>query len=512
MYKQRVTGFTLVELLVVLFVVALLVAIVMPVFMNMRRTGRYNSCMQNLKEVGAALTLYHGDFGRYPAPPRLDYLQSLDWHNLPFSAARKWTVDTDATAPQPSSTSITLDDTEDLNPAWAVGMQTIIRPTAHWTILSKPSSLSLELDSVANLAEGLAVTLTDRDTGAVEHCAIALVDAVNRVIGLTPAAGHTELQLAYAGGGTVDAIVAGEHATIAGIDTGGKVVTFSAGLHRDYSHGGTMEMEPIRVVKQELDPENPKSLRVAELAGLSEGMRIAIYATKPAPGQSPHLIDVPLIDSIDRGTNTLIFAARLQRASFTGNEYVAWAIDNDGLATLYQLYLTDRHSYLRSYLRYHCPTDLKGESIDRARVLAALQTSAPSAETYHAFDPLFGGYNSYDQTYNYDQFDGEIAAFDAEMGYGGSKTNRVRQLANPAPPADTVVCWCMNHNGGQVPVGRVAVGADPAELERQQRDRRNLVLWVDGSVAPVAPYLARDNSGQAYWMPVCLYTRGEGTK
>lgn len=54
-------AFTLIELLVVIAILAVLAAILFPVFSRAREKGRQASCMSNLKQLGAALTMYTDD-------------------------------------------------------------------------------------------------------------------------------------------------------------------------------------------------------------------------------------------------------------------------------------------------------------------------------------------------------------------------------------------------------------------------------------------------------------------
>lgn len=55
-------GFTLIELLVVIAIVAILAAILFPVFMSAREHSRQTKCVNNLKQLSAALQQYMSDF------------------------------------------------------------------------------------------------------------------------------------------------------------------------------------------------------------------------------------------------------------------------------------------------------------------------------------------------------------------------------------------------------------------------------------------------------------------
>jgi prepilin-type N-terminal cleavage/methylation domain-containing protein/prepilin-type processing-associated H-X9-DG protein len=62
------SGFTLVELLVVVGVIAILAAILFPVFAQAREKGRQNYCLSNLREMGTAMMFYTDDHDGYYPP------------------------------------------------------------------------------------------------------------------------------------------------------------------------------------------------------------------------------------------------------------------------------------------------------------------------------------------------------------------------------------------------------------------------------------------------------------
>ena len=63
----RRTGFTLVELLVVVAVIALLVALLMPAMARAKESARTASCLNNLHQLSLADAAYSSDYkGRYP--------------------------------------------------------------------------------------------------------------------------------------------------------------------------------------------------------------------------------------------------------------------------------------------------------------------------------------------------------------------------------------------------------------------------------------------------------------
>ena len=76
----RRTGFTLVELLVVIGIVSLVISILMPALSKVRKQAQEIHCAANLRSIGQALTMYTQHYGYYPGwaaglpavwPPRL---------------------------------------------------------------------------------------------------------------------------------------------------------------------------------------------------------------------------------------------------------------------------------------------------------------------------------------------------------------------------------------------------------------------------------------------------------
>jgi prepilin-type processing-associated H-X9-DG protein/prepilin-type N-terminal cleavage/methylation domain-containing protein len=59
--SARRSGFTLIEILIVIAIIALLAAILFPVFARVRENARRTSCASNLKQIGTAVQMYIQD-------------------------------------------------------------------------------------------------------------------------------------------------------------------------------------------------------------------------------------------------------------------------------------------------------------------------------------------------------------------------------------------------------------------------------------------------------------------
>jgi len=72
-------GFTLIELLVVIAIIALLAALLLPALSSAKESGRRSACLNNLRQIGLAITSYAGDYNGYPPPQVTNESRSGLW-------------------------------------------------------------------------------------------------------------------------------------------------------------------------------------------------------------------------------------------------------------------------------------------------------------------------------------------------------------------------------------------------------------------------------------------------
>jgi prepilin-type N-terminal cleavage/methylation domain-containing protein/prepilin-type processing-associated H-X9-DG protein len=60
-YQSNNDGFTLIELVIVIFIILILAGILLPTFSKVRETGRRTQCASNLKQIGLGLIMYSNE-------------------------------------------------------------------------------------------------------------------------------------------------------------------------------------------------------------------------------------------------------------------------------------------------------------------------------------------------------------------------------------------------------------------------------------------------------------------
>lgn len=64
--SKNESGFTLIELMVVVVIIGVLVAIAIPLFVSATSNAKLNTCKANLRTIDGAISVYYADNSGYP--------------------------------------------------------------------------------------------------------------------------------------------------------------------------------------------------------------------------------------------------------------------------------------------------------------------------------------------------------------------------------------------------------------------------------------------------------------
>jgi prepilin-type N-terminal cleavage/methylation domain-containing protein len=83
------SGFTLVELLIVIAIIALLMALLFPAVQSAREAARRIQCANNMKQISTALLTYHDEHRKFPAGMH-ERIDELPLHSMTFWKRYSW--------------------------------------------------------------------------------------------------------------------------------------------------------------------------------------------------------------------------------------------------------------------------------------------------------------------------------------------------------------------------------------------------------------------------------------
>lgn len=477
-------------------IVALLAAIIVPIFSTSSRRVNQQTCMNNLHALGVNLTQYWQDYGAYPAAPLPAYLRTLDPKYVPFGylpthatcsalnvaiPADELRAVSEFTGTDPTSfiaevkiTTLGLDGSPD-EYEWTDN---------NWNTKHGPFAIT-EVETKLPLSRGVSIIFKskyDHEVGDAWTVTLIppLYDPDNDEGILSLARTWLQWQTPPPGEETITTALIPADSTVTPVSVN----------RTDF-----LQNDRAAVIRTE---DGERELFIVKAVDLVSS---TILTYQPINGI------YPVGSIIEPGYFEFTMNPNDPDHPLDSDIYRRFISGNFGLARFLEVYGLNKR-------QYHCPQIEATADVETGANLR-MSTEGAGYTRHVRFDTLLSGFNTYDATYNYDQYDNDIRYFDARLGFG--ELNAKRQLKEKYPPADTVVTWCYGHRKDQTPSFDHGSPDDPdvelaTSIDNQQQSRRNsktLVLWVDGTVASISPYLARGADDMFYWVPPFLYSRGE---
>ncbi len=89
---KKITGFTLVEVMIVVMIMGLIVAVAVPNFQRSRLRAQEVRTRMDMEEVRSAMERCYLDTGVYPNPDYLDDVANPGWGYVPRGLAMGWST------------------------------------------------------------------------------------------------------------------------------------------------------------------------------------------------------------------------------------------------------------------------------------------------------------------------------------------------------------------------------------------------------------------------------------